>query len=344
MPNVIELENDIYYEVDEDALFDQGVIKLNTDLHPDHTEEALVDILFVKHLLDDNDEIVDLYLKVLEDIGESYNEVTKHLYNNGFISMNDRNLKPHQLLDIDFIKSGLRYLGGYPTFFKLLGYKIVELNDTYAIVAEDIDNDLIEDYTYGYHYYVVTLYQNGKKVESIHNVHIRNEDDLINFVNGQFNLLTEFYLVNSPLTSRNFESIPKVNKIIENYRFEPINEIISDYHLSHIDEITFYAMHQPKISISGNDITTLEINGKETFSGHHNTNYAKSLFIQIDNIDQESSVLIDSLIYHETLRQTDHFEIKYLNGSTHMFLIKDDYRVRTFTPNHSMLTIQTVEK
>ena len=339
MANVIELENDIYYEIDEDTLFDQGIIKLNTDLHPDHTEEALVNILFAKHLLHDNDKIIDIYLKVLEDIDKTYTSIVSHLFEINHIEPEDMERSPHDLLDIDLIKTSLRYFGGYPSFFKRLGYKIVELYDTYAIVQEDIEDELVKDYTYGYHYYVVTYYHNGRKVESIRNVHIRNEKDLINFVSGQFNLITDFYLVNNPLTSRNYPSIPKVNKIIKEYDFEPVDEIISDYHLSSIDSIIFYTKDLTEVSISGHNITALRINGEESFDEQHSTIFANDLFIHIDVIDETSKELVEKLQSNESILAADRFEIKYLNDTYSMFILDVESKINTISSDGSNLTI-----
>lgn len=221
MTNVIEIINDLNYDVDHDMIFDQGFIKIDTDLHEDDLAEALEEILHIKQI--HNDDFINLYLKAIHTDQTHIHEVYNFLYDLELIPSKSPINVPHDVLDYDLIIVTLRGLGGFATMFDLLGYKIVELYDTNAIVEKDVDMELLDDYIYGYNYYTVTLFQNNIQKETIHNAHIRTEDDLINYVSTMFDIPTDFKLVHNPLTSNKFKNIPLVSKSVKEYQFTQLN-------------------------------------------------------------------------------------------------------------------------
>ncbi len=224
MKNVIELQNDIYFEVDEEQLFEQGVIKLSTDLHEDDLKEALDNILYVKNINTNGDRIVDLYIRSLKHGHIAFFEVYECLHEIGSITIEDMETPLLELLDYDLVIEALRGTGapGFKALFEILGYKIVRHYDTNSIINANFDEELLESYVYGYHYYTVSHYKNNQLIETVNNALIRNQEDLKSFVEHQFNITEDFALVHNPLTELGFKDIPKVRKKVKEYEFSPI--------------------------------------------------------------------------------------------------------------------------
>lgn len=189
------------------------------------------------------------------------------------------------------------------------------------------------------HYYNFTLYQADEVVDHKQNIRINNQNELLQILKEQHSIISKIFLVSHPTTDPLFKDIPKVNKIIKEYDFEPVGKIISDYHLSSIDSIIFYTKDLTEVSISGNNITTLRINGQESFDGQHTTIFANDLSIHIDVIDETSKELVKKLQSNESILAADRFEIKYLNDTYLMFILDIESKINTLSSDGSNLTI-----
>ena len=215
--------------------------------------------------------------------------------------------------------------------FRLFNYKRLYSQDRNIIELTPVNQKP--------HYYNFTLYQADEVVDHKPNIRINNQNELLQLLKEQHSIISKIFLVSHPTTDPLFKDIPKVNKIIKEYDFEPVGKIISDYHLSSIDSIIFYTKDLTEVSISGNNITTLRINGQESFDGQHTTIFANDLFIHIDVIDETSKELVEKLQSNESILAADRFEIKYLNDTYLMFILDVESKINTLSSDGSNLTI-----